>query len=92
MAIQHGDSKMRQWLLNALFSIVLAIGGMYFSSIESKHTTEMREFSEFKQQQYRADAAQDLEIAVIKAENANQKEMLQKMDKKLDEVLSRIRR
>lgn len=84
--------KWRQWLLNSAFSAALALGGLYYNSVESKHAREAEETNKFRTMQIQENARQDREIAILQTEIKNLTSMLLRMEAKIDQLPSRINR
>jgi hypothetical protein len=99
MAITTNNAKVRQWIANSLFTLVLAIGTFYVNSIAAQHEREEATTTSFRNEQLKTNSAQDLEIAVLKAKLENILRLLEdgkahdeRMERKLDALPTRLGR
>jgi hypothetical protein len=89
---QRGTNVMRQWLLNGIFTICLAICGLYFNGLENQRDSDRNAAQAFQAQRLDTDAEQNRKIAVLETKIENMKETLERMERKIDMLPARISR
>jgi hypothetical protein len=87
----HTD-KWRQWLLNSAFSAALAIGGLYFNSVEAEHVREAADLMKFRAESVLKDQSQSERILVLETKLVYLTSLVERMDVKLDKLPERIRK
>lgn len=86
----NGNGKTwQQWMLNAIFTVAVAVGGWIYSATEARHEQDKQNNLQRWSTQQVEDSRRNERIAVLENENRHLREILIDISAKLDRLIAK---